>query len=181
MSITFGIQDAKIAARTGPDTYGTAVDVPNIQLMGVTLRVISAEGTGDDRIVVVAARAIAGQMQVRMQGVPLDVLEIVTGVNAVDVGTPVTSTSLAIPGGQRMPAFGIVGQGLEEEGLGDQLIFVPNAKVTSDITLSTMEYGTLSQVEFTAMAIDDDDYGIINLIERVATGAFTLPPTEVSD
>lgn len=182
MSVTYGIQDAVVATRNGPDDYGTAVDVPFIQMMNVAMRVISAEGTGDDRIVVVASRIIAGQGQCRMQGVPLEALEVVLGMDIDETGTtPDVIKTLPIVAGARLPAFGIIGQGLEEEGLGDQLLFVPNAKITSDVTLGAMEYGTLSSVEFTFMAIDDGEYDILNLIHRETTGAYTLPPAHMED
>lgn len=181
MSLVFGLADAKVATRTAPDTYGTAVDVPNVQMMSATMRTISAEATGDDRIVAVASRFIAGQFQVRMQGVDLAALGVITGIDIVATGvTPNLIQTLSFPAGHRLPAFGIVGQGLEEEGLGDQLIFVPNAKVTSDITLGSFEYGNFQTVEFTAMAIDDEDYGAINLIQRETTGAYTIPPAGIT-
>lgn len=182
MPVTFGIQDAKVATRDGLNDYGTAVDVPYIQMMNVTMRVISAEGTGDDRIVAVASRVIAGQGQCRMQGVSLEALEVVTGMTLAEEGDPPNEIkTLPIVAGTRLPAFGIIGQGLEEEGMGDVLLFTPNAKITSDVTLGTMEYGTLSQVEFTFTAIDDGEYDILNLIHRETTGAYTLPPAHMDD
>lgn len=179
--LTYGMRDAKVATRNATDDYGTAVDVPNVQMMNATMRVMSGEATGDDRIVAVASRFIAGQMQIRMQGAPLEALAVVTGIDPIVVGvTPNTVTTLRFPAGHRLPAFGIVGQGLEEEGLGDQLIFVPNAKITSDVTLGGFEYGQFQTVEFTAMAIDDETYGAVNLIQRETTDdAYTLPPANI--
>jgi hypothetical protein len=181
--VTFGIQDCKVAPRDGVDDYGTAVDVPFIQMMNITMRVISAEGTGDDRIVAVASRVIAGQGQCRMQGVPLAALAVITGMTLASEGTtPDEIDTLPIVAGTRLPAFGIVGQGLAEEGLGDLTLFVPNAKITSDVTLGTMEYGQLSQVEFTFTAIDDGEYDILNLIEHeTALTALAIPPAHLDD
>lgn len=183
MAVSFGIRDALIAARTAADTYGAAVDIPYIQMMSASLRVATAEGTGDDRIVITASRAIAGNLQVRVQGAPFTIFPILLGVTPDVTGvTPNKVTQIAIPGGQRMPAFGIVGQGLAEEGLGDVLLFAPNVKVTSDITLISMEYGNLSTFEFSATALADDDYGILSLVERETTSALaaaTFPPTGI--
>src|SRR5690606_24639198 len=103
---------------------------------------------------------------------------IVTGV------TPNTVTTIRVPGGTRLPGFGIVGQGLSEESLGDQLIFAPYLKITSDITVMGMEYSNLNVLEFTATAIDDETYGIINLIERETTAALddaVFPPAGITE
>lgn len=183
MAVTFGIQDCRVAPRTGAGAYGTAVDVPHIQMMNVTMRTLSAEGTGDDRIVVVASRIIAGQGQCRMLGVPLAALAAVTGMSLASEGTtPNIIRTLPIVAGARLPAFGIIGQGLAEEDMGDHVIYVPNAKITSDVTLGSMEYGTLSSVEFTFTAVDDGEYDILNLIEHeTALSALVLPPAHMDD
>lgn len=187
MAITFGLQDAKVAKRTAAGTYGTAIDVPHVQMVNVTMRVISAEGTGDDSLAVVASRIIAGAGQCRMQGVPLAVLALLTGMTLANEGTsPAEIDTLPIVAGARLPAFGIVGQGLAEEGLGDQVIFVPNAKITSDVQLGQMEYGALSMVEFSFTAINDnvgeDGYDIINIIEHeTALTTLALPPAHLAD
>lgn len=181
MPITFGIQDCKVGTRTAAGTYSTAVDVPHIQMMNVNMRVISAEGTGDDRVVAVASRIIAGTGQCRMQGVSLEALAVVTGMTLDTEGTGATVIkTLPIKAGARLPAFGVVGQGLAEDGLGDEVIFVPNAKITSDVQLGQMEYGVLSSVEFSFTAVDDGEYDILNLIEHAtALTALALPPAHL--
>lgn len=176
----FGLSDGAVATRTGAGTYGSLVDVMSIQVASSTLRIQSGELTGDDRITAVAARALAGQLQIRFGGALLEVLEVITGVaSASSLTSPNRVRRLRIPGGQRMPAFGFVGQGLAEEGLGDQLVFVPNCKVTSDIQITMNEFGNFQVVEFTAMAVADSVYGIINVIPRETTGAFTIPPANI--
>lgn len=179
--ITFGIADALIATWNGTGEYGDAIDVPHINMMNATVRVLSAEGTGDDRIVAVASRIIAGTVQMRMTAVPLNVLEIIYGVDLVSVGADATLTeTLPIMAGQRLPWFGVVGQGLEEESLGDILMFAPKCKVTSDIQLGSMEYGVLSSVEFTATCLGEDDYGILYLQQRATAGEFDIPVTNLT-
>jgi hypothetical protein len=174
--ISFGIQDGIVAPRTSALVYGTAVNVPHIQMMNVTARVQSAEGTGDDRIVVVASRLIAGSAQVRMQGVSLEVLEVVLGLTLIEIGSGDTlKTTLPLSAGHRLPWFGMAGQGLEEEGNGDVLIYAPKAKVASDISLGTLEYGTLSSIEFTATLLGEGDYDIIDLQHRATVGALAIP------
>lgn len=176
----FGLSDGKVAPRTSTGVYGTAVDVMSIQVASTTLRMQSGELNGDDTINAVAARVLAGQLQVRFGGAVLEVLEVITGVaSASSLSSPNRVRRLRVPGGQRMPAFGFIGQGLAEEGLGDQLVFVPNCKVTSDIQITMNEFGNFQIVEFTAMAIHDATLGIINIVPRETTGAFVFPPANI--
>lgn len=175
-TVTFGVNDAIIAPWTGTGTYGTPVDVPHISMMNATVRVLSAEGVGDDRIVAVASRVIAGSVQMRMTAVPVNVLEIIYGVDLISVGADDTLVeTLPISAGQRLPWFGVVGQGLEEEGLGDVILAANKCKVTSDIQLGSMEYGVLSSVEFTATCLGEEDYPIFYLQQRASVGELDLP------
>jgi uncharacterized membrane protein len=175
-TVTFGLADGLIATRTGTGTYDAAIDVPHIQMMNATVRVLSAEGTGDDRIVALASRIIAGTVQMRMQAVPFNVLEIILGTDIYAVGADDTLVeTIPLMAGTRLPWFGVVGQGLEEEGLGDVMMFAPKCKVASDISLGTMEYGTLSLVEFTATCLGEDDYPVLALQQRATIGEFDIP------
>lgn len=176
--VTFGVQDGLIAPRTGPAEYGDGIDIPFLQMINATTRTLSAEGTGDMSIVALGSIAIAGTVQVRMQGVPIDVLAIIYGSTIFESGVDAALVrTLPVFAGQRYPYWAIVGQGLETEDLGDQLIQALKCKVTSDIILGTMEYGVLSSVEFTATALGEEGYPIFHLQERVTTAEFDLPLT----
>lgn len=181
MGVSFGIRDCKIAPRTAQGTWGAVIDVPFIQMLNVSERVLSAEGTGDDRIVTVPAIVIAGAGQCRMQGVPLAVLALIHGaeIETISINT-ISSQLLSLATGTHLKPFAIAGQGLDADELGDKFIFVPNAKVTSDITLGSMQYGTLSTLEFSFIALDDGDYTFLNFIERADTDDdLTIPPYSV--
>lgn len=175
-----GLQDAKIATwvnTAGTTSYGTLQDVMSVQMMGAAVDPVTAELTGDDRITAQFSRLIAGEINVRFAGMLLEVLAIVFGITTVASGTtPSQVQHFRIVGGQRLPYFGMIGQGLAEEGLGDMLVFVPKIKVTSQIRLTNMEYGAWQICEFTARAVDDQDWGIINIVRRETTGAFVMPP-----
>jgi hypothetical protein len=182
-TVTFGITDAIIATWEGTGTYGDPVDVPHVQMMNATVRVLSAEGTGDNRIVALGAHVIAGTVQVRMTAVPFNVLEIIYGTDIVTIGADETLVeTLPIMAGQRLPYFGLVGLGEEAEGLGGVLLGANKAKVTSDITLGSMEYGVLSSVEFTATCLGEDDYPIFYLqqLASIADLELDLPMANVS-
>lgn len=176
----FGINDCKIATWTATDTYDTAVDVPAIQALNTVMRVVNAELTGDDTIVATASRVIGAQITLRFGSVNLDVLEVITGNSATSsVASPNEVKTLRILAGTRLPYFGIVGKALAEEGSGDFLVFIPKCKVMSDITLVQLEYGQFAIPEMTVMAVDDESYGPINLIERETAAAITIPPANV--
>lgn len=175
-----GLSDAKIGTwinTAGTISYGTLADVMSVQMMGSAVDVVTADLTGDDRITATFARLISGEINVRFAGNLLEVLAVVFGIAIVASGTtPARIQHFRIPGGSRAPYFGMIGQGLAEEGLGDMLVFVPKIKVTSQIKLTNMEYGAWQICEFTAKAVDDEDWGIVNIVRRETTGSYVMPP-----
>lgn len=173
--VTFGLADAIIASWLGTGSYGDPIDVPHVQMMNATTRVLSAEGTGDNRIVALGSIIIAGTVQVRMTAVPFNVLEIIYGTDLQTFGADETLVeTLPLMAGQRLPYFGIAGLGEEAEGLGGILLGANKAKVASDIQLGSMEYGVLSSVEFTATCLGEDDYPIFYLQNLASIAAFEL-------
>lgn len=176
----FGLNDVKIAVWNSAGSYGTAVDVMSVQLMGAVLQIISAQLEGDDTITATAARAIGGEVRVRFGSVNIAALEVMLGnVATSSVDSPDEVKQLKIVGGDNMPYFGIVGRALAEEGIGDFQVFFPKVRITSDVTLSTLEYGTFTVPEFTAQAVNDATYGIISVIEHEAPTAIVIPPANI--
>jgi hypothetical protein len=178
-----GLNDAALAAWSnvaGVTTYGTPQDCMSVQMFGSAVDTVTADLTGDDRITATFARLISGEINVRFAGQLLAVLAVVFGIPIVASGTtPSRIQHFRIVGGSRNPYFGMQGLGLAEEGLGDMVVFVPKIKVTSQIKLTNMEYGAWQICEFTAKAVDDQDWGIINLIPHETTGAFAWPPAGI--
>ena len=176
----FGLNDVKIATWNATNSYGTAVDVPSVQLMGAVLRILSAQLEGDDTITATAARAIGGQSQFRFGSVSIAALEVILGNTASSSGTtPNQQKNLRVVGGDNMPYFGICGRALAEEGVGDFHVFLPKVRVTSDITLASMEYGNFAIPELTVEGVSDASYGIINLIPHETAVAVAIPPTGI--
>lgn len=167
--ISFGLWAAFVYPRTSALVYGTGVELQYVQMMGMTGRVLSAEGTGNDRIVVVASRKIAGTSQVRMQGVPLDAMAVILGEPLAESGSGSTLIRTLRYREGRYPWFGMVGQGLEEEGNGDVLLYMPKGKVASDINFGSLEYGVLSSVEFSMTCLGEGDYDIFDIQHRATT------------
>jgi hypothetical protein len=181
--VTFGVSDGIIATWLGTGQYGDVIDLPHIQMINATTRVLSAEGTGDNKIVALGAIVLAGTVQVRMTAVPLNVLEIVYGVDLVTLGVDLTLIeTLPIMAGQRLPYWGICGLGEEAEGLGGMIMAANKAKITSDISLGTMEYGVLSSIEFTATCLGEDDYPIFYLqhLANIVDLTLDLPLPDVT-
>ena len=176
----YGLNDVKVAAWTATDTYGTAVDVPSVQMMRTTMRIISAELEGDDEITASGSRAIGAQVQVRFGSVSLAVLEVILGIASTPSGSPATQDHLQITGGARMPYFGLCGKINAEEGVGDLHVFLPKCKIMSDVELVPAEYGQFAISELTVMCVKDATYEILNLIEHAADTAITIPPTNIS-
>lgn len=178
--ITFGMWKAIVFPRTSALVYGTGVELKYAQMMNVTGRVLSAEGTGNDRIVVVASRKIAGSAQVRMQGIPLAAAAVVIGEPLDEVGADDTLVRTLRYREGRFPWFGMVGQGLEEEGQGDALIYCPKAKIASDVVFGGMEYGVLSSLEFTVTLLGETDYDIFDIQHRATMDEEIPFPVELS-
>lgn len=176
----FGLNDVKVAAWNATNSYGSAVDVMSAQQLGGTLRVVSAELIGDDSITATGSRVIGGQINMRFGGISLAALEVILGNTATSsVASPNEVKQLKMDGGDNLPYFGLVGKALAEEGVGDFMIFYPKCKIMSDIQLANMEYGQFAIPEMTIMAVDDETYGVLSLIEHQANTAIAIPPLNI--
>jgi hypothetical protein len=177
---SFGLNDVKVQNWASAGTYdGTLTDIMSVQMLGVTMQQVSAQLEGDDRITATAARAIGGQVQMRFGGINLDSLAIITGKA---VGTISSVDQLQIVGGDRMPYFGIIGKALAEEGGGDLWVYLPKAKLMGDFQLAMLEYGAFAIPEVTVQLVDDDSYGVINLITHPTDVAITvMPPANIAE
>lgn len=176
----FGLSDAAVASYTATNTYGNEVDVYSVQAMNVTMRVAQAELTGDDKITAVASRPIAAQIEMRFGGVSLAALEVMTGNTATSsIASPSNIKNFRIGGSEDFPYFGLVGKALGADAAGQVEVFIPKCKIMSDVQLVQLEYGTFSINTVTVMAVPDDTYGLINIIEAEATRAIAIPPLNI--
>lgn len=176
----FGLNDVKIAAYNATDSYGTAVDIPSVQMMGAVLQQISAQLEGDDSITDSAASAIGGEVRVRFGSVSMAALEVLLGNASTSSGTtPNAQDHLKVSGGDVMPYFGICGKVNATVGSGDLHVFLPKVKIMQDVELASAEYGQYIIPELTAQAVDDATYGIINLIEHETAAAVAIPPANI--
>lgn len=176
---SFGLRDCKVATYTATNSYGTAVDVPSVQLLGITLKMVNAELTGDDTVTAIAARAIRAEGRVRFGSVSIAVLEVLFGLTATSsVASPNRVKNFKIPGGTRMPYFGIAGVAVAEEGVpGDLTVFIPKCKISGDVNLVQLEYGNFAIPELPFMAVDDATFGIMDIVEHETAITTVVIPT----
>jgi hypothetical protein len=177
----FGINDGKIGTWTAPVAAGAATYVPptgsdimSIQMGQVSMELISAILTGDDRQTAIAASAIGGSVQMRWGGLNLSSLAILTGTTISSLSS--SAKQLQIIGSQKMPYIGVILKALSAE-TGDTWIWLPKCKIMSGFTLAQMEYGAFTIPEVTMQVVDDDKYGAINIITHVVdTPILAMPP-----
>jgi len=174
----FGLADVKVATYNDTDDYGTEVDVPSVQLLGTTMQVISAQLEGDDKITDAHSQAIGGQIRMRFGSVSMAALEVLLGIDSTASGSD--QDHLKISAGANMPYFGLCGKASATQGDGDMHVFIPRLKIMDDVDLVQLEYGQYAIPEMTLQAIDDDTYGVINLIEHAADTEVAVPPTNIT-
>jgi hypothetical protein len=175
----FGLNDVKVAAYSATNDYGSAVDIPSVQMMGGILQVVSAQLEGDDEITDAHSQAIGGQVRIRFGSISIAALEVLLGISSV--ASEGVYDWLQIDGGDNMPYFGICGKIAATQGSGDTHIFLPKVKIMEDVTLSSAEYGQYVIPEVTAQAIPDATYAIYNIIEHDTATAVAIPPTNIEE
>lgn len=175
----FGLEDVKIATYNATDDYATAVDIPSVQLMGTVMQMVSAQLEGDDKITDSHSQVIGGQVRIRFGSVSMAALEVLLGIASTPSG-PNLQDHIKISAGTDMPYFGICGKMSATQGGGDLHVFLPKVKIMEDVTLAQAEYGNYLIPEVACQAVDDDTYGVINLIEHSTDTAIAIPPTNIS-
>lgn len=177
---------ALTAGDVGYSGYGPRIYGFEVQMVGGTVRVRSAEGFARDRLAVVASSKIGGSGNCRLLGVDIDVMAVILGESIIVNGSGATRVRTLSVSTGRLPHFGIIGKAEQQQGvdsdevaLGDSLIFMPNVVATADITQGAFEDGNLATVEFPYTGVPSDPFNVLNMIERATEGDFTLPPANI--
>lgn len=177
----FGVRDCKVARYSKTDTYDEEVDVMGIQMFASTMVPVSAELPGDDRIIAVNSIMTTGRIRMRFAGAPVTVLAAVMGLTpSSSLVSPNQVKTLQVPGGHKLPYFGVIGQSVSAEGVGAQEVFVPKCKIMSEIQATMNEYGSFQTLEFEVQAVDDETYGLINIIQTESVRQLTIPPLNIA-
>lgn len=154
----FGLRDGKVATWNGDGTYGTNVDIPSIQLLGISIQTTNAQLEGDDVITDVHAKAISGQFRLRFGGkISQAVMEILTGRTRESSGVTPNRVSRIKYTGLNFPWVGACGRADATNGAGDTHTWIPKFKITEGFE-AVYEYGNYSIPELTCMAVPDDQY-----------------------
>lgn len=174
------------AGDIGYSGYGPRVYGFEVQMIGGTVRVRSAEQFARDRLAMVASSIIGGSGTCRIAGIDLDVMAVLLGETLITNGSAATLVRTLSASTGRLPHFGIIGKAEQQQGvlsdevaLGDALMFMPNVVPTADITMASFEDGSPATVEFPYTGVDSDPFNVMNLIERATEGDFTLPPANI--
>ena len=176
----FGMNDAKVAAYNATDDYGTAVDIPSVQMLQTDIRVLSGELEGDDEITDAHTQVIGGRVRMRFGSLSIAALEVLLGLTSSASGSsPNQLDQLKVSGGDNMPYVGISGKMAATQGDGDTHVFIPKCKIVSDFTLVQGEYGQYTIPEVELSAIPDTTYGVAIVIEQETAAAVAIPPTNV--
>lgn len=180
------LPEALDAGDVGYSGYGPRVYGLEVQMIGGTVRVRSAEGFARDRLAVVASSKIGGAGTCRILGLDIDVMAVILGETLIVNGSSATQVRTLSVATGRLPHFGIIGKSEQQQGVdsdevaqGDALLFMPNVVATADITQGTMEDGALSSVEFPYTGVTSDPFNVLNVVERATEGDFTLPPANI--
>lgn len=177
--VSFGLSDVKIAPWDGDGTYSTAVDVPSVQQLTVTLQFTSAQLTGDDKITATAARAIGGTGMIRWGSISLEVLEVLLGGSLTSsVASPNNVRNYRVDGGGANPYFGLIGKALAENGE-DTHVFIPQAKITGDLNIANLAYGEFSVPEAQITMIADEYWGVLSIVQNETAAAIEFPPANI--
>lgn len=173
----YNLEDAKVATNNLNGTFGAAVDVPSVQLVGVKYNTSTAQLEGDAGITSVVAKAISATMTVRFGSINLQTLAIITGETLSQSGSTPTRVHRMKFTGDNFPWFAICGKtSAAENTSADTHVFVPKMKCTEGFEVR-MEYNAFSIPEIPAMAIKDPDYlAIFEVIEHETAEAVAIPP-----
>jgi|SRR5215471_5879310 len=180
----FGINDGKIATWVAPVAAGSptynpvaGTDIMSIQMGQVTMELISAILTGDDKQTAISASAIGGTIQMRWGGLNLSSLAVLTGTTIASLSS--SAKQVQITGGTKMPYVGVILKALSAE-IGDTWLWLPKCKIMSNFTLAQMEYGAFTIPEVTMQIVDDAAWGAINILTHVVdTPILNFPPANL--
>lgn len=172
----FGLKDCQIATLTdesGP-TWDTAVDVAAIQMMGVTLNMISAELEGDDEIVDAHAKIISGTLQMRFGfgANHIEIWGVLVGKAHVDSG----NDDYLVISSENPDYFGVCGKVEDTSEGGDLHIWAPKCKLMEGLSLQA-QYGQYMTPEMNVRCLRlNDTHGIIVPIHHETATDVVIPP-----
>lgn len=173
-----GLNDAKLATYTATNSYGTLTDVMSVEMARGTAQLVSAIARGDDRITDAAAILEGAELALRFTGIPLSALAIITGKSVTSISSV---NQLQGQGGDPMPYFGLIVKANSSDGK-DLWVFFPKCKIMSNFVFFQGEYGSFTSPELTIQCVDDETYGVYNIITHpTAIDIDQIPPANIAE
>lgn len=175
--LPFGVNDTKVATYNDTDDYGSLTDVMSVEMARGTAQLVSAMARGDDRITGTAAVLEGVELQLRFSGLNLSMLAVLTGKSVTTISSV---RQLQGVGGDPMPYFGAI---IKANGAGpdDAWLFLPKCKIMSNYVFFQGEYGAFTSPELTVQAIDDETWGLYNIITHPSRLPITvMPPANIA-
>ena len=176
--VPFGLNDAKIAAYNDTNDYGTLTDIMSVEMSRATAQLVSAMARGDDRITAAASVLEGVELTLRFTGVNLSMLAVLTGKSVTTISSV---NQLQGQGGDPMPYFGMIVKANGADG-DDLWLFLPKCKIMSNFVFFQGEYGSFTSPEITVQAVDDETWGLFNLITHPSAVDITvMPPANIAE
>lgn len=172
-----GLNDAKVATYNDTDDYGALSDIMSVEMARATAQLVSAIARGDDRITAAAAILEGTELVLRFSGLNLAMLAVLTGKNITTISSV---QQLQGKGGDPMPYFGIIIKANGADG-DDTWVFFPKCKIMSNFVFFQGEYGSFTSPELTIQCVDDETWGLFNIITHPSRVPITvMPPANIA-
>lgn len=168
-----GVRDAKIAAWTAENSYGTAYDIKGIRNASLTWVMESGQLEGDDVILDQFTNIISATIRFEQAAVDLEVLDILSG------GVLVSNASYEdLVMGQEASAIPYVAFALSvyaSDAASVLQVFVPKAKISGNLDFQA-QYGQylLPGAEFQGV-YEGETNGIMRMRKFTAVTALEIP------
>lgn len=177
-ALPLGANDAKVANYNDTADYGTLTDVMSVEMARGTLQLVNAIARGDDRITAAASLMEGAELALRFTGLNPSMLSVVTGKSLTTISSV---NQIQGVGGDPLPYFGIIIKANGHDGT-DTWVFFPKCKIMSNFVFFQGEYGGFTSPELTIQCVDDETYGIWNLITHPTRVAITvMPPANIAE
>lgn len=171
---SFGVQDCKIAAFNGTNSYGTSYDVWAVSQLQVQEQTTNAELNGDDKTVEVHSKSRVWRIQFQFAFRDANIWPIITG--AALNATYLTADTMLDFRSRNYPYFGIVAKVDETNAANCNHIWIPKCKIMEGFPLN-FAYGQFATPQVTIEAVDDDTYGGFQIYHYTTLKSLVIPPT----
>jgi hypothetical protein len=172
---TFSIRDIQVRRA------GTTVQFPAAQQMSITPMVVSGILRGSSAIRSANSYIEGAEGTLGIGGIPLSALPVMIGATAGSVtgSTPNQVQQIAINASAALPYFEIIGRAEQGDG-GDVHVWVPQAKVMSNFTITVQDGANFAAPEMSFTCVPDSANAPFYFIAHETTTAIAFPALTVA-